>query len=229
MRKFLFTLSIAGVLAFTLAIGAASAAGGYSLFGNGHIVTPGSNGSGHSVEASSTAAPTYGGVDFAVPAGTTVNDVDHLSTDLQAVSGTCSTGTPRFAVGVNNGSGTTKYLFFYPTCSAAWSNTGNLASPTSLVDASQLGGLFYMPYAAVQAAYGSLPVVEIFLVVDSSNGAQTIRFDNTQINDVLYTYEPAPTKDDCKNSGFMNFDGSQGSPGPFKNQGDCVSYFASAK
>ena len=29
------------------------------------------------------------------------------------------------------------------------------------------------------------------------------------------------------NGGYADFDGSNGSPGPFKNQGDCVSYFNS--
>src|SRR5260370_17188873 len=33
-----------------------------------------------------------------------------------------------------------------------------------------------------------------------------------------------PTKDDCKNGGWLNFPTP---PGPFTNQGQCVSYFAS--
>jgi hypothetical protein len=38
---------------------------------------------------------------------------------------------------------------------------------------------------------------------------------------------PAPSQYQyqCKQDGYKNFDGSNGSPGPFKNQGDCVSFF----
>lgn len=227
-KTMLASLAMAGVLTLGLSgLGstpAAAGGSGYSLFGDAQIVSPG-NGSANAAQATTTGSNGYGGVDFAVPAGTTVNNVNHLSTDLRAVTGTCSTGTPRFGVGVNDGTATTKYLFFYPTCSTAWTNSGNLASPTSLVDATQLGGLFYMPYAAVQAAYGALPVVAIFLVVDTSNGTQTIQFDNSQVNNTIYTYEPSP-KEACKDGGFANFDGTRGTPGPFKNQGDCVSFFA---
>ena len=47
--------------------------------------------------------------------------------------------------------------------------------------------------------------------------------DNTTINSTLYDYE-FTSKDDCKNGGWKtNFIYP---PGPFKNQGDCVSYFA---
>ena len=56
-----------------------------------------------------------------------------------------------------------------------------------------------------------------------------MQFDRTQVNDTTYGYEPPPTKDDCKNGGWADFDGSNGSPGPFKNQGDCVSYFSSGR
>jgi hypothetical protein len=34
------------------------------------------------------------------------------------------------------------------------------------------------------------------------------------------------TKDDCKDGGWMSFTSP---PGPFKNQGQCVSYFANQK
>jgi hypothetical protein len=34
------------------------------------------------------------------------------------------------------------------------------------------------------------------------------------------------TKDDCKNGGWLNFPSP---PGPFTNQGQCVSYFAKQK
>jgi hypothetical protein len=83
------------------------------------------------------------------------------------------------------------------------------------------GGAFYDPYAAAQAKYGSYTVTDIFVVVDGPS--QTVDFDNSQVNDELFTYESAES---CKKGGWADFTSS---PGPFKNQGDCVSYFNNGK
>jgi hypothetical protein len=48
--------------------------------------------------------------------------------------------------------------------------------------------------------------------------------DNVMINSTTYMFEPEPTNDSCKKGGWQDFTSS---PGPFKNQGDCVSFFAS--
>lgn len=237
MRKLLLSLPIVGALALALAIGVASAATDYTLFGNAHIVTPG-NASDHAAEASSTVAPFYGGVDLAFPAGLTVAHLQTLATDYRFAAGTCGVGTPRFSVGITNGTASGNLFFYlgpppsYTGClPLSWLNSGNLASPANLVDSSQLPlGTFYDPYAAVQAKYGNYTVTYIALVVDSSNPlGQTVQFDNTQVNNTTVTYEPPPTKEDCKNGGYKNFDGTNGGPGPFKNQGDCVSHFANGK
>ncbi len=231
MKKFLWSFALLATLAFAFATGA-SAAGGYTLFGDAHIVSPGHN-SAQAVEATSTAPGLFGGVDFSVPSGLTVSQLNNLATDYMFTLGTCGVGTPRFSVSVTNGT-VSGNLFFYigppPSYTGCppnvWTNSGNLASATNLVDSSQLGGTFYDPYAHVQAVYGSYTVTDIALVVDNSGPDQTVRFDNTQVNNTLYTYEPAPTKDDCKNGGWQNFTGNAG---PFKNQGDCVSFFNNGK
>ena len=103
-----------------------------------------------------------------------------------------------------------------------WTPTGNLVAPTNEVDATQLGGAFYMPWAAVETAYGAYPIVGIQVVNDSfwAVGTQTTLFDNVQINNATFTFESA---DSCKKGGWMQFTSA---PGPFKNQGQCVSYFA---
>jgi hypothetical protein len=100
-------------------------------------------------------------------------------------------------------------------------NTGNLAAPTNLVDDSQLGGSFYDTYGNAQANYGNYTVTDIFLAVDGPN--QTVDFDNSQVNNELFTYESAES---CKHGGYAAFTSS---PGPFKNQGQCVSYFNNGK
>ena len=105
-----------------------------------------------------------------------------------------------------------------------WTPTGNLLSPASLVDTSQLpGGNFYDTWAAAQARYSGAAISDIFLVSDSgATGSQTVLIDNTNVNGTVYDYEPS-SKDDCKNGGWQNF---AYPPGPFKNQGQCVSSFA---
>jgi len=233
MKKFLLSFPLVGALALTIVLGAA-AAEGYTLFGDAQIVSPG-NASAHAAEATTTGPNAYGGVDFAVPAGLTVSQVQNLSTDYRFTVGTCGLGSPRFVGRATNGTSTGNINFYlgpppnYTACPpTVWTNTGNLASPANLVDSSQLpGGTFYDPYAAVLVKYGSYTVTDIFLVADGPS--QTVQFDRTQVNDTTYGYEPPPTKDDCKNGGWADFDGSNGSPGPFKNQGDCVSYFSSGR
>ena len=230
-KKSLIALAVVAT-ALAVGVGIATAAPGYTLFGDATIVSPGHN-SAHAVQASwsSTGAP-YGGVNFAVPAGLTVNQVDNLATDYQFTVGTCGGGSPRFVV--DTGSGSINFYIGpppgYNTCPPnTWLNTGNLASPTNLVDASQLGGSFYEPYSQVQADYGSLAVTGISLVVDGYAADQTAQFDNTQVNNATYTYEPnTPTsKDDCKNGGWQNLQRSDFSS--FKNQGDCIQYVNTGK
>ena len=45
------------------------------------------------------------------------------------------------------------------------------------------------------------------------------------INTTIYTFEQVVSSDKqrCKDGGWQDFESN---PGPFKNQGDCVSYFA---
>jgi hypothetical protein len=106
-----------------------------------------------------------------------------------------------------------------------WVSTGNLATPAGFVDTSQLpGGAFYDTFAAADLKYGSDTVTGIQLVIDSGwffKATQTVIVDNVMINDTTYTFE---SKESCKDGGWENFIAS---PGPFKNQGDCVSFFAS--
>jgi len=107
-----------------------------------------------------------------------------------------------------------------------WQNTGNLLTPASLVDASQYGGTFYEPWSAAQTQFSGQTVTDIFLVSDNGpSGTQPVQIDNTNVNGTLYTYEPT-SKDDCKDGGWQNFTLL---PGPFKNQGQCVSFFAHQK
>ena len=215
----------------------ALAASGYTLFGDAQIVSGGHPGNAAQIRSDMSRAPFYGGVDFDIPAGTTVADLVNLSTDYEFTHGSCSEGAPRFQINVTTPTGPTRNIFVYigppPNYTLCppnvWDNTGNLVTPGSLVDTGQLpGGTFYDPWTRVLVVYGSYPVTGIQVVTDTgykfADRVQTVLVDNVKINSTTYTFEPAPTKDSCKKGGWQNFTSS---PGPFKNQGDCVSFFAS--
>ncbi|MGH2473404.1 MAG: hypothetical protein ACRDG6_13625 [Candidatus Limnocylindria bacterium] len=236
----MYTLRLA-LVAFVLASLAlaqgttALAASGYMLFGDAEIVSGGNPG--NAAQLRSDESPGFGGVDFDTPAGMTVSDLTNLSTDYKFTAASCGGGAPRFQINVTTPASLTKNIHVYigppPNYTLCppnvWANTLNLVTPASLVDTGQLpGGTFYDPWAHVLIAYGSYPVTGIQLVTDSTwffaGATQTVVVDNVVINSTTYTFEPEPTKDSCKKGGWQDFTSS---PGPFKNQGDCVSFFAS--
>jgi len=230
MNKTTLTLAL-GIA--TVAVSAIAAVGsGYTLFGSASYVMPG-NASNRAVKLVSNAnAGTFSGVDYAVPANLTINNLNMLSTDYNFTAGSCSLGSPRFGIVLSGSPNSAIFVYIgpppnYQGCAPnVWTNTGNLLTPSSFVDATQLGGAFYEPWAAAQAQFSGQQVIDIFIVSDNGPGpsfSQTVLIDNTNVNGTLYTYEPT-SKDDCKDGGWQNFTFS---PGPFKNQGQCVSFFAS--
>lgn len=227
-------VSAIGLMTAALIPISASAAGstGYTLFGDASLVSPGYNSpTAAQTQSSATVSPNYGGVDFGVPNGVTnLNSLNTLGTEYMFTQGSCGGGAPRFSVTVTTPSGPANMFVYigpspsYTGCpDNAWLNTGNLLSAPNTVDASQIGGTQYESYAAVQAAFGNYPVTDVSLVTDAYwfAGTQTVQFDNVQLNNSTVTFD---SKDSCKNGGWQQFSSA---PGPFKNQGDCVSYFAS--
>ncbi|MGH9056053.1 MAG: hypothetical protein ACRDYY_09375 [Acidimicrobiales bacterium] len=176
-----------------------SAPGGYTLVGNAPgtaTLVPGPNGSGTAVQLMtypSSGTLDWGAIGFAA-SGLKLRDVTDLSTDYEITFGGCWEGSPRFTVGLSN-RGKTKEIWFYmgqpQGCASEWTNTGNLASPTSLVDDSSLpAGSHTATYSQVQAEYGNDNVAYIAIDLDGGgDGSQTALFDNTQVNGTLYTYE----------------------------------------
>nr|MDQ6943655.1 hypothetical protein [Candidatus Eremiobacteraeota bacterium] len=211
-----------------------AAAGSYTLFGDAILVHPGHN-SPTAAQASYSADGPYGGVDFAFPAGATYSQLQNLSSDYQFTVGSCGDGAPRFVVTLTNGTVTGNANFYFgppPNFTLCppnvWSNTGNLASTPNTVDDSQLpGGTFYDPYTASQTKFGSYAITDVFVVVDGFSAFRTVQWDNVGVtigtDNEIYTFESAAS---CKDGGWHQFTAS---PGPFKNQGDCVSYFNNGK
>lgn len=214
----------------------ASAASGYSLYGDATLVHPG-NASNTAVQLHS-AGTGFGGIDFDTPTGMTVNQLTNLSTDYKFIAGSCGGGSPRFQLNVTNGTVSGNIFVYigtppnYTGCAQnVWLNTGDLLESALFVDTSQLpGGTFYDTWAGALTKYGSYALTGIQLVADGgwavAGGTQTVLVDNVMINNTTYTFEEvvASDKERCKNGGWQSFTSA---PGPFKNQGDCVSYFAS--
>lgn len=224
--------SLAVAAAFMLFASPALAAT-YHLFGDAEIVSPG-NASPHAVEADGT--DTGSGILFDIPAGTTFGQLDALSTDYFFTSAaTCTAGSPRFQVRVVDPILGARNSFVYigpppsyaPCPTPGYVNTGDLLEGVNPIDTSQLtGGTFYDPYTAALLKYASYPVTRVSLVVDPGYG-QVVRFDNTVIDQTLYTYDQPADKDECKKDGWKTLSREDGST--FKNQGDCIQYSNTGK
>ena len=211
----------------------AAAAQSSTLFGGAEIVSPG-NDSPHAVEVNG-GSTTGSGIRFEIPAGTTFADLDELSTDYLFIEGTCGQGSPRFQVRVHDPvSNAPKNIFVYigpppnytPCPTADYVNTGDLLEGTNPIDTSQLGGTFYDPYDSALAKYGGYEVLSVSLVKDPGLG-QVVRFDNTVVDETLYTYDRPQNKADCKKGGWKDLTRDDGSE--FKNQGDCIQYANTGK
>lgn len=207
MRRF-SAYFVVTMLCLLVAAGASAAkqpgaSSGYTLVasapGTAALVSPGDASTTGVLLTSSEPSGTLGWSAIAFAAsGLRLRDVTHLSTAYEFQVGSCWGGSPRFTIGLSNGG--TKEIYFYmgpppnfTGCAlGVWTDTGNLASPGSPVDDSQLpGGSYAVPYSQVQAEYGNDRVV--YIVIDFDSGwaeNQAAEFDNTQVNSTLYTYEP---------------------------------------
>lgn len=224
-----FTLALVFSMVFAGVV-LAAAASGYTLFGTAQLVSPGNNSmNGVQVSSENGEELTVGGINFDTEDGLTVADLERLSSDYKFTTGSCGGGSPRFQVNVTNGTDTGNIFFYigpepnYTGCpTGTWVSSGDLAESARLVDTTQLdGGTFYQSFADAVVAYGDYEVTGIQLVVDGGWSAdQVVIFDNVMINNTTFTFE---NKDSCKKGGWQNFSGA---PGPFSNQGQCVSYFA---
>jgi hypothetical protein len=248
-----FSLASLVLAALSFALGpVAVAATNFTLFGDATLISPGNN-SNTAVQLRSNVAgagQTSGGVDFSIPAGMTLGQLTNLSTDYMFTASSCGGGSPRFQVAVTTPSGTKNIFVYlgpnpnYTLCAQnIWTNSGNLVTGSSVVDTSQLGGTFYDNWITALGKYGTYPVTDIQLVTDSSwffnqptGATQTVVADNVMINATTFTFEQGQggggggggghnkDKEKCKKGGWMDFTTS---PGPFRNQGQCVSFFAS--
>ncbi len=240
MRKTLIGSTFVIALSM-LFVSSASAATGYTFFGDADYSDPG-NGSLRAVETMSDADPGHGGIEFDIAEGTTLADLGELSTDYNVTDDNCAAGSPRFQIEVSNGVDSGNIFVYlgpepnYTPCDTdMWINSGNLLEGTNMIDTSQLdGGMFYDPYETALTKYGTYEVMSVSLVSDGGwnavasgdDGEQTVWFDNTMVGETLYTYElvmnTPTTKDQCKHGGWESLENEDGMP--FRNQGQCMQY-----
>jgi hypothetical protein len=244
MKKTIISTAVSLALFGGAAVALAFSPNAYTLFGDAQKISPGHD-SNTAVELDSLTSGTgYGGIDFTIDTPLTLSGLNTLSTDYNITNlSSCGGGSPRFEVALGNPTTGTfvgnMFVYIgpppgYTGCPPfVWSNTGNLLTPASLVDTSQLpGGNFYDTYAHAQTILGNYKVLGVDVVLDGSwmfpLTGQIINIDNTLINSTLYTYESTPTsKDQCKEGSWGNYTRADGSH--FKNQGDCIQYVNTGK
>jgi hypothetical protein len=231
-------------VAAALTSGGVHAATTYSLFGDAQLVSPGSS-SNTAAQIRSDAAvpPSFGGTSIALSSPVAWADFDTLSTDYNITDDDCGGGSPRLQIRVDTtgdgvSDGSVRVAIgpspSFTDCPTGWQNTGNVIGneDAGRYDYSVFGGSPFTTYSNAPAAVTSGQVVGVTVVVDGSwnanatngDGEQTVLIDNVNVNGDVTTFEPAPTKDSCKNGGWMALTDSNNRP--FKNQGDCVSFFA---
>ena len=240
MRSTIKTVSIVLLVVALAAFGGAVLAASYTLEGGATLVDSGNSSDG-ALQLVSDADTAASSVHFELDSSLTFADLTHLSADFNVTDDDCTNGSPRFAIALNTGSGIQHVFVYlgpspnYQGCAPdTWHSSGDLLESGLTVDTSQLGGTFYQSFDTAVANYGGLNVADIFLVVDAGyafdDDEQTVLVDNVLINDTSFDLEaveePVFTKDDCKQNGWQDMTGENGEPGPFRNQGDCVSFFA---
>ena len=148
-----------------------------------------------------------GGVDIAVPAGTTFSSLTALSAQFQLQTGDCGGGSPRFQINVD---GKNVFVYLGPSpsftgCAAAtWIDSGNLVgtSDACRVDTSQLaGGKVCSTWAEAVTLLGSHTVTGIQFAVDGgwkqTGKVQTVLVRSITVNGTTYNLAqettPPPT------------------------------------
>lgn len=165
-------LILAAACAVALSVAVPALAADYTLFGS---ATQESTGVKVTSDASTAAtADDFGGVNFTVPAGTTVSSIQHLSATFQTLAGDCGTGSPRLTLTLNGDS--SKYISLYFGTSPSFTSgcTGTVTqefvgtSDACRVDLSKVvAGKQCSTWAEAVQLLGSQTVTGISFIVDA--------------------------------------------------------------
>src|SRR3569833_3138998 len=103
MKKFAAICAVTSMIGLAPVLAAVGT--GYALFGQATYVSPG-EASNRAVKLTATTTPvTYSGIDYSVPAGLTINNLNQLSTDYNFTASSCAGGSPRFAIELSSNPG----------------------------------------------------------------------------------------------------------------------------
>lgn len=145
----------------------------------------------------------FGGVEIAVPAGTTFSSLTALAASYQLVNSDCGGGSPRFQVNIG---GQNVFVYLGPSPSFTgcpqntWTDSGNLVgtSDACRVDTSKYaGGKQCSTWAEALALLGSQAVTGIQFVADGgwkqANKVQTVLVRSITVNGTTYSLTQATT------------------------------------
>jgi hypothetical protein len=223
----LSTAALGSVAALLITTTSAFAATPFTLFGGATSLT---NGATLVSDLSNTSTTDdFSGIGLTIPSNMTFADITGLSTTYNVGDDDCMGGSPRFQIHLATSTGTkTVHVYLGPTpnftgCATGDLTTGNLIGSTDArFDLTQLGGPFYGTYTDALAYAAGLTVQGVQLVADAgwafTDMEQSIDVTNPVIT---FATTSATSKEQCKVNGWMSF-----SSPTFKNQGECVSYFA---
>ncbi len=210
------------VLAFVFALTPAYAATTMTPFGGATVNT---DGTATLVSDLSNTVTTddSSGVGLSIPSGMLFSNLNTLSTTYNTTDDGCIGNSPRFQIHLLTSSGTkTLPVNLGPTCGTGDQASGNLIGTTATpFDLTALGGSATATYADALALAGSDTVQGIQLIVDGGAGL-TDQEQTVIVSNPMVGFSVASAKDQCKDNGFTKF-----SNPIFKNQGQCVAYFAS--
>jgi hypothetical protein len=148
--------------------------------------------------------------------------------------GHCGAGAPRFNLVTDQGIAFLGCAGGTQTPIANTNYTHVVFTPAQLAAAYTAAGISNPSTAILQ---------DIYIIfdegIDTPSGGNIgtpgiVNIDNISINNSVVgspanSPSPSPStmgKDACKDAGYKVFQGQNGQPGPFRNQGDCVSYFS---
>jgi hypothetical protein len=203
MKRLLVTIVAAGALAFAATAGAALVPGVFDPGQTGCVTSSYSNGVLHLAKNCATSTNAAAGADITGVAGQTFTSASFTLANASQ----CQGGSPRFDIVVG-----TKVFFLgcnnvTPTVNANGSATYTFTADTIAAAGNQ-----------VPVPTGAIDSMDILIDVQGTADVSQIT-----VNGTLETPAPVNVKkfSQCKNGGWKTFTSPK-----FKNQGQCVSYFA---
>jgi hypothetical protein len=204
------TISVAAAVSYTLAGGASISASGHP--GNAALLT-------------SDSTSVYGRVDIAgFPTNPTA--ITALSFDYNPDATGNSGGSPRLVVSFSDGG--TAELRPLTLTAGAWVTLDGMTGTNWDNNGGSCGFVYGTTWSAVVACHAGATINGMWVVNDSGwmfpTTGLNVLVDNITINSDVITFDAAASADSCKKGGWETMTDSNGNT--FKNQGDCVSFFA---